>query len=69
MKLKQFARMIFKNCPFLKASPMNYFEGAYAGFGKYMSKIPVCGAIILNPSLDRVLLGIFYPKISFNCLL
>ncbi|KAJ2847592.1 mRNA-decapping enzyme subunit 2, partial [Coemansia brasiliensis] len=55
MTLKTFAGRMFKHCPLLSQWANNSNE-AYQTFLEYKFKVPVCGAIILNPSLDKVLL-------------
>ncbi|KAJ2455995.1 dipeptidylpeptidase [Coemansia sp. RSA 2336] len=55
MTLKTFAGRMFKHCPLLSQWANNPNE-AYQTFLEYKFKVPVCGAIILNPSLDKVLL-------------
>ncbi|KAJ2254083.1 mRNA-decapping enzyme subunit 2, partial [Coemansia sp. RSA 451] len=55
MSLKTFAGRMFKHCPLLSQWANNPNE-AYQTFLEYKFKVPVCGAIILNPMLDKVLL-------------
>jgi mRNA-decapping enzyme subunit 2 len=55
--LKKFAAEMFNRCPLLTDFLKNQdIEAIYNGFLAYKMKIPVCGAIILNPSRDKVLL-------------
>jgi len=62
---KAFSRVIFKHCPFLK-SYFEYFEVFFQRFSKYMSQIPVFGAIILNVALDKVLLVTNYRNTFYS---
>ncbi|KAJ1882670.1 mRNA-decapping enzyme subunit 2 [Coemansia sp. RSA 1722] len=55
MTLKTFAGRMFKHCPLLSQWAHNS-EAAYQNFLEYKFKVPVCGAIVLNPTLDKVLL-------------
>ncbi|KAJ1943886.1 mRNA-decapping enzyme subunit 2 [Kickxella alabastrina] len=55
MSLKTFAARMFKHCPLLSQWAHDA-EAAYQTFLDYKFKVPVCGAIILNPELDKVLL-------------
>ncbi|KAJ2505664.1 mRNA-decapping enzyme subunit 2 [Coemansia sp. RSA 1836] len=55
MSLKTFAARMFKHCPLLSQWAHNA-EAAYQTFLDYKFKVPVCGAIILNEGLDKVLL-------------
>ncbi|KAJ2856586.1 mRNA-decapping enzyme subunit 2 [Coemansia erecta] len=55
MTLKTFAARMFKHCPLLSQWAHNS-EAAYQNFLDYKFKVPVCGAILLNPTLDKVLL-------------
>ncbi|KAJ2384755.1 mRNA-decapping enzyme subunit 2, partial [Coemansia sp. RSA 2603] len=55
MTLKTFAARMFKACPLLSQWAHNS-EAAYQTFLDYKFKVPVCGAIILNPTLNKVLL-------------
>ena len=65
---KAFSRVIYKHCPFLKP----YYEGFeifFHRFNQYISQIPVYGAIILNTTLDKVLLGKLFWKRRFNIMI
>ncbi|KAJ2795000.1 mRNA-decapping enzyme subunit 2, partial [Coemansia furcata] len=55
MSLKTFAARMFKHCPLLSQWAHNA-EAAYQTFLDYKFKVPVCGAIILNEELNKVLL-------------
>jgi len=65
-KLKQFAKMIFRNCPFLRYSPARYFDDAFSRFSSYILEIPVYGAIILNQPLDKVLLVTNFKNTNYS---
>ncbi|KAI8981398.1 Dcp2, box A domain-containing protein [Pilobolus umbonatus] len=54
-QLKTFSAKIFKHCPLLHQWAHEH-ERAYADFMQYRFRIPVCGAIILNSTLDKCLL-------------
>ncbi|PVV02160.1 hypothetical protein BB560_003386 [Smittium megazygosporum] len=53
MGLKYFASLMLQNCPMLSHWSMNSNE-VYTSFLKYKTKVPVCGAIILNENIDKV---------------
>ncbi|KAJ1666383.1 mRNA-decapping enzyme subunit 2 [Coemansia sp. RSA 1813] len=55
MTLKTFAGRMFRHCPLLSQWAHDS-ETAYQTFLDYKFKVPVCGAIILNPTLDKVVL-------------
>ncbi|KAJ2162372.1 mRNA-decapping enzyme subunit 2 [Coemansia sp. RSA 552] len=55
MTLKTFAKRMFKHCPLLSQWAHDA-DAAYQTFLDYKFKVPVCGAIILNRMLDKVLL-------------
>lgn len=50
-----FSRLIFDHSPLLQPQVLR-LNKLMIDWGKYKSKIPVCGGILLNPSLDKVLL-------------
>ncbi|KAI9482827.1 MAG: Dcp2, box A domain-containing protein [Benjaminiella poitrasii] len=54
-QLKSFSARIFKHCPLLHQWAHEH-ERAYADFMQYRFRIPVCGAIILNATLDKCVL-------------
>ncbi|KAI8366954.1 Dcp2, box A domain-containing protein [Choanephora cucurbitarum] len=54
-QLKTFSARIFRHCPLLHQWAHEH-ERAYADFMQYRFRIPVCGAIILNATLDKCLL-------------
>lgn len=50
----EFARLLFERCPLLFS--YKYDEKFMGAFKNYLHSIPVCGAVMLNPSLTHVLL-------------
>jgi len=55
LKFKEFVEKIFTHCPLL-APYRSKVDAHTQSFYQYKSAVPVCGAIILNESLDKVLL-------------
>ncbi|KAI3648478.1 hypothetical protein MP228_006332 [Amoeboaphelidium protococcarum] len=56
-KLKSFAGEMFKRCPLLiEFIEQSSVEEIYSRFVAYKMNVPVCGAILLNESSDKVLL-------------
>eukprot|EP00834_Sanchytrium_tribonematis_P002801 NODE_94_length_21525_cov_0.751003.p11 type:complete len:194 gc:universal NODE_94_length_21525_cov_0.751003:20282-19701(-) len=53
--LKEFVSLFFEHLPFLHNWAQQH-ERAFKEFIKYKLRVPVCGGIILNDSLDKVLL-------------
>jgi len=53
--LKTFSHLFFQHCPLLHAWKDSHAQ-AYEHFLTYKFRVPVCGAIMLNPSLDKCLL-------------
>lgn len=53
--LKDFSRLFFLNCPLLY-SWANHYDQAFINFMQYKVRVPVCGAVILNSSCNKVLL-------------
>lgn len=53
--LKAFATKIFNHCELLK-NMSNKFSQLFAEFSQYKSKIPVCGCILLNPDMTKMVL-------------
>lgn len=53
--LKQFSQQFFKHCPLL-SKQYHLHEKAFADFIRYKTRVPVCGAIILNQQLSHCLL-------------
>lgn len=51
LQLKRFTTMMFDNCPVLQH--WNSAE-AFKQFMAYKTKVPVCGAIMLNETWDKV---------------
>lgn len=54
--LKNFAALLFHHCPVLERWSGNESEEAFKRFIKYKVRVPVCGGILLNETLDKVLL-------------
>ena len=52
LPLKKFTAMMFAACPILQH--WNY-EEAFEKFMQYKTLVPVCGAIMLNETWDKVL--------------
>ncbi|KAG6813799.1 hypothetical protein H0H92_007211 [Tricholoma furcatifolium] len=55
LPLKKFSQMLFKECPLLERWSDNH-EMVYNTFMEYKTKVPVCGAIMLNDSWDKCVL-------------
>ncbi|KAG0091019.1 mRNA-decapping enzyme subunit 2 [Podila epicladia] len=53
--LKKFSAKFFQHCPLLHEWS-NEHETAFANFMEYKIRVPVCGAIILNESMDKCIL-------------
>jgi mRNA-decapping enzyme subunit 2 len=53
--LKNFAKKIFEHCELLK-NKSNQFQELFENYANYKSKIPVCGCILLNPGMNKVVL-------------
>ncbi|ETW87197.1 hypothetical protein HETIRDRAFT_377994, partial [Heterobasidion irregulare TC 32-1] len=53
LPLKKFSEMLFAACPLLHHWD---HEGAFNHFMQYKTRVPVCGAIMLNDSWDKVVL-------------
>ncbi|KAJ3173321.1 mRNA-decapping enzyme subunit 2 [Geranomyces variabilis] len=53
--LKNFCAQFFRHCPLLHRWAHDH-EKAFQNFMEYKVRVPVCGAIILNESMDKVLL-------------
>ena len=64
-KLKAFAKEIFNHCVLL-APLSDQFSSLFDDFNSYKSTIPVCGTIILNKSLDKLLLCKSYKGNSWS---
>jgi len=55
--MKEFASQMFQRCPLLRPHlEERSIEDILATFLHYKVRVPVCGGIILNPTLDKVLL-------------
>ncbi|KAK6099580.1 mRNA-decapping enzyme subunit 2 [Batrachochytrium dendrobatidis] len=55
LSLKHFSLMLFRHCPLLHHWADDH-EHAFARFMEYKTRVPVCGAIILNHNLTKILL-------------
>jgi mRNA-decapping enzyme subunit 2 len=55
LKFKEFVEKIFAHCPLL-APYRSKVDSHTLSFYQYKTSVPVCGAIILNETLDKVLL-------------
>jgi len=55
LKFKEFVEKIFAHCPLLERH-RSKIDAHTQSFYQYKSSVPVCGAIILNDNLDKVLL-------------
>ncbi|KAG0212763.1 mRNA-decapping enzyme subunit 2 [Mortierella sp. GBA30] len=53
--LKNFSAKFFQHCPLLHEWS-NEHETAFANFMEYKIRVPVCGAIILNETMDKCIL-------------
>lgn len=53
--LKNFAKKIFEHCELLK-NKSKQFKELFETYANYKSKIPVCGCILMNPSMNKVVL-------------
>ncbi|KAI8822425.1 uncharacterized protein EV422DRAFT_523949 [Fimicolochytrium jonesii] len=53
--LKNFCAQFFRHCPLLHRWAHDH-ETAFQNFMQYKVRVPVCGAIILNEKMDKVLL-------------
>ncbi|KAF7436805.1 mRNA-decapping enzyme subunit 2 [Pleurotus ostreatus] len=55
LPLKKFSAMLFRECPLLHRWRDDH-EEAFTQFMQYKTRVPVCGAIMLNDSLDKCVL-------------
>jgi mRNA-decapping enzyme subunit 2 len=55
LHLKGFCQAVFAHCSFLQPH-RSKFEQLFAQFQDYLSEVPVCGCILLNPSMTRCLM-------------
>ncbi|KAI0052888.1 DCP2-domain-containing protein [Auriscalpium vulgare] len=55
LPLKKFSEMLFQACPLLHHWSGDH-EGAFNHFMQYKTRVPVCGAIMLNDTWDKVVL-------------
>jgi hypothetical protein len=54
--------MLFNSCPLLQRFADNH-EEAFNTFLKYKTRVPVCGAIMLNDTLDKVMVVIYLHRV------
>ena len=70
LPLKRFSAMLFEACPVLNQWSHDH-EQAFNKFLQYKTRVPVCGAIMLNDAMDKVS-PVFYlvcynqPSISYS---
>ncbi|KAI0257128.1 DCP2-domain-containing protein [Lactifluus subvellereus] len=55
LPLKKFSEMFFQACPLLERWRGDH-DGAFDHFMQYKTRVPVCGAIMLNDTWDKVVL-------------
>jgi hypothetical protein len=63
LPLKKFSAMLFHACPLLRHWSHDH-ERAFDTFMQYKTRVPVCGAIMLNETWEKVCwspLAPFYP--------
>ena len=53
LPLKKFSEMLFRACPLLNKWSDSH-EQAFNNFMQYKTRVPVCGAIMLNAAMDKV---------------
>lgn len=53
LPLKKFSEMFFNSCPLLQRWSHDH-EQAFLNFMQYKTRVPVCGAIMLNDKWDKV---------------
>jgi mRNA-decapping enzyme subunit 2 len=53
LPLRKFSAMLFKSCPMLEQWADQH-EDAFEKFLHYKTRVPVCGAIMLNSGWDKV---------------
>ncbi|KAK3261596.1 hypothetical protein CYMTET_29497 [Cymbomonas tetramitiformis] len=55
LSLREFAVLMFQQCITLKPY-QRFVDDIYKSFTIYKHNVPVCGALVLNPAMDKVLL-------------
>ncbi|KNZ73441.1 mRNA decapping complex subunit 2 [Termitomyces sp. J132] len=55
LPLKKFSEMLFQACPLLQQWSHDH-ESAYTNFMQYKTRVPVCGAIMLNDTWEKCVL-------------
>ena len=73
LPLKKFSEMLFHACPLLHQWSHDH-EQAFNTFMQYKTRVPVCGAIMLNETWEKVryirfVFLIFQHPILFQCIL
>lgn len=53
LPLKKFSEMLFRACPLIEHWSVDH-EKAFEHFMQYKTRVPVCGAIMLNAAYDKV---------------
>ena len=56
MTLRNFCLRIFQHCPLLSAFSQYHHSAAFSEFLAYKTRVPVRGAILLNDTMDQVVL-------------
>lgn len=56
LNLRQFCLRIFRHCPLLSGWSHHHHSAAFSEFLAYKTRVPVRGAIMLNASMDEVVL-------------
>ncbi|KAF2453673.1 hypothetical protein BDY21DRAFT_123802 [Lineolata rhizophorae] len=62
MSLRNFCLTIFKHCPLLSQFSQYHHTAAFSEFLAYKTRVPVRGAIMLNDTMDQVVLVKGYKK-------
>lgn len=65
LNLKAFSQVLFEDCPFA-ICPGKDFNNLYSGFRDYQGQIPRYGAILLNQTLDKVLLVMNWKQTNYS---
>lgn len=65
MPLKKFSEMLFHACPLLQQWRHDH-EEAFKHFMQYKTRVPVCGAIMLNDAMDKVIWPLFHPSLILS---
>ena len=65
LPLKRFSAMLFEACPVLYQWSHDH-EQAFNKFLQYKTRVPVCGAIMLNDAMDKVLSSFLLSVLSLT---